>query len=112
MEEKAGGDLIGQTGLQYLGTSEHVEIGWWLRRDRWRLGLATEAARRALRFAFETARLPRVVAIANPENKASHAIMEKIGLRFVRMANSGEFGLGSAGLPCVLYAIAKDEWSP
>jgi RimJ/RimL family protein N-acetyltransferase len=110
LQEKASGELIGQTGLQYLGTSGEVEIGWWLRRDRWGRGLATEAAHAALRFAFEGAGLKRVVAIANPANRASHAIMEKIGLRFVRAASSTEFGLGDVELPCVLYAMTKREY--
>lgn len=110
LQEKASGELIGQTGLQYLGTSGEVEIGWWLRRDRWRLGLATEAAQAVLRFAFESAGLERVVAIANPANRASHAVMEKIGLRFVRDAKTTEFGLGNVELPCVLYALKKEEY--
>lgn len=110
LQEKASGELIGQTGLQSLGSSGEVEIGWWLRRDRWGLGLATEAAHAALRFAFDNAGRERIVAIANPANRASHAIMQKIGLRFVRDAKTTEFGLGNLELPCVLYAMTKEEY--
>ena len=110
LQEKSGGAVIGHAGLQYLGTSTHVEIGWWLRRDCWGRGLATEAARRALREGFERAGLERIVAIANQDNSASQAVMRKIGLRYERMANTSEFGLPSGNIACVLYAIEKPDY--
>jgi [ribosomal protein S5]-alanine N-acetyltransferase len=46
-------------------------------------GLATEAAEACLRFAFEEARLERVMAGADEPNAASLRIIEKLGMRFV-----------------------------
>jgi RimJ/RimL family protein N-acetyltransferase len=48
-----GGGLIGFCGLQPLPEAEEIEIGWWLARAWWGRGLATEAARAALRDGFE-----------------------------------------------------------
>ncbi len=81
---KGSGGMIGFCGIQPLRGTDDIEIGWWLAREHWGRGLATEAAREALRFAFAEARLDRVVAVARPENARSLRVMEKIGLRWER----------------------------
>jgi len=96
MPKEAGG-LIGFCGLQPLPEAEEIEIGWWLARAWWRRGLATEAARAALRDGFERAGLRRIVAIAQPANTASIRIMQKLGMRFERLTES-------RGIPVVMYA--------
>jgi RimJ/RimL family protein N-acetyltransferase len=57
-----------------------IEIGWRLRRDAWGAGLATEAARAVLDYAFMILALPEVVADIHPENMRSIRVAEKIGL--------------------------------
>lgn len=57
-----------------------VEIGWRLAAEHWGRGYATEAARAALDFAFDTLRLPEVVSFTVPENVRSRRVMEKIGM--------------------------------
>jgi RimJ/RimL family protein N-acetyltransferase len=89
--------LIGFCGLQPLPESEEIEIGWWLARAWWGRGLATEAARVALRDGFERAGLERIVALAQPANTASIGIMRKLGMRFERMTQS-------RGIPVAMYA--------
>ena len=91
------GGLIGFCGLQPLPESEDIEIGWWLARAWWGRGLATEAARVALRDGFERVGLERIVAIAQPANTASIGVMRKIGMRFERMT-------APRGIPVVMYA--------
>lgn len=84
---KSDGKTIGFCGLQpLLEGKREVEIGWWLARNSWHRGIATEAARAAMRFAFDRAGLHRVVAIARRENGASLRVMRKIGMRFEREA--------------------------
>jgi len=56
-----------------------VEIGYFLKRTAWGNGYATEAADRILRFAFEGSPLEEVVAVADPENRGSRRVLEKIG---------------------------------
>jgi len=99
--EKSTGRLIGFTGLQPLvaESTPEVEIGWWLAKDCWGKGLATEAARAALRGGFEHGGLRRVVSIARPENAASIRVMQKLGMRFERHFIHEE-------IQHVLYAIA------
>lgn len=57
-----------------------VEIGWRLARSAWGKGYATEAARRALRFAFEDRGLDEVVSFTSAGNLRSQAVMERIGM--------------------------------
>jgi [ribosomal protein S5]-alanine N-acetyltransferase len=92
--------MIGFCGLQPLPETTEIEIGWWLARAWWGKGLATEAAREAMRDAFDRIGLERVVAIALPENRASTHIMEKLGMRF-----EGE--TTNRGFRVVLYAIDR-----
>ena len=90
--------LIGFCGLQPLSGTPDVEIGWWLAKAYWGRGLATEAARAVLRFGFESVGLTRIVAIAQPANRPSVHIMEKLGMSFER-------GLIRSGVHVVLYSI-------
>ena len=48
----------------------------------WRQGLATEAFREVLRYAFEDLGLDRVYAGADPPNEASFGVMERLGMTF------------------------------
>jgi ribosomal-protein-alanine N-acetyltransferase len=57
-----------------------VEIEWRLARAHWGRGYATEAARAVAAFAFETLRLPDLVAMTVPDNVTSRRVMEKLGM--------------------------------
>jgi len=101
--EKSTTGLIGFCGVGVWRDVLDPEIGWWLARRCWGRGLATEAARPALRDAFDRVRLERIVSIAMPENRASTRIMEKLGLKF-------ECEFESDGFRLVRYAISRSEY--
>jgi ribosomal-protein-alanine N-acetyltransferase len=75
-----GGELIGYCGLLHLGVTERVELLYALLPAWWGRGLATEAARACLRFAFEEAGLERLVAGTDPPNTASLRVIQKLGM--------------------------------
>lgn len=56
------------------------EIGWRLAHAAWGQGYASEAALLALRHGFEQLGLPQIVSFTVPENRASLAVMRRIGL--------------------------------
>lgn len=102
LRDPAGpGRMAGLCGLQPLAGTEEIEIGWWLARDLWGRGLATEAARAALDHAWTRAGLSRVVAVAMAENTASRHVMEKLGMRYER-------DTVHKGFPVVLYAVTRE----
>lgn len=102
--QKPDRNLIGFCGVGLWRDGLEPEIGWWLARPWWGRGLATEAAVVALRDAFERVRLPRIVSIAMPENKASTRIMTKLGLEF-----DSEFE--NEGFRLVKYAIDQARYA-
>jgi RimJ/RimL family protein N-acetyltransferase len=57
-----------------------VEIGWRLAAEYWGHGYATEGARAALAFGFESLKLDEIVSFTVPANVRSRRVMEKIGM--------------------------------
>jgi RimJ/RimL family protein N-acetyltransferase len=84
-ELKADGSFIGFIGLHVptadLPLSPCVEIAWRLALPFWGQGYASEGARAALRFGFETLRLDEIVAFTALTNTRSQAVMRRIGMR-------------------------------
>ena len=97
---KQEGRLVGFCGLQPLDDLPGVEVGWWLAQDQWGQGLATEAARVAVRDGFERIGLARIVSIAQPQNRASIRVMERLGMRY-------EGDVKHHGFAVVLYCVEK-----
>ncbi len=83
-ERRSDGALVGMVGLArvlFPGPVEGaVEIGWRLAREHWGRGYATEAAQTWLAQGFNVMRLREVVSFSVPENRASHAVMERLGM--------------------------------
>ncbi|MFF3543270.1 GNAT family N-acetyltransferase [Streptomyces platensis] len=88
VEIRSTGELAGFTGLSVPDFLPEVlpavEVGWRLGRSHWGQGLATEAARAAVRFGLEDRGLERIVSIAQVGNDASERIMAKLGMQPVR----------------------------
>lgn len=77
-------DFIGFVGLSIPSFTAHftpaVEVGWRLDRPYWGRGYATEAARAALRYGFQTLGLDEIVSFTVPANLRSRRVMERIGM--------------------------------
>jgi ribosomal-protein-alanine N-acetyltransferase len=104
-DRKSDGVFVGWGGLQPLEETGEIEVGYGFDKPYWGLGYATELAAAWLRYGFETARLARIVAVANPENIASRHVMEKLGMRYEKNAVHYKSD-------CVVYAITRDEFKP
>jgi len=76
------GRLVGQGGLRILAEFDATEVLYALHPDAWGKGYATELGEAALRFGFETRRLPSIFAITKPDNLASQAVMQRLGLQY------------------------------
>jgi len=85
IEDKSTHACIGAVGLQIpppdLPVFPCVEIAWRLASAHWGQGLATEAARGALRAGFERLGLPEIVAFTSVANVRSRRLMERLGMR-------------------------------
>jgi [ribosomal protein S5]-alanine N-acetyltransferase len=78
---RADGVLIGDCGLERMEIG--VELGYDLRGDYWRRGLATEAATAVRDFAFDQLGLDRLVSFIRVGNQASRRVAEKVGMSLV-----------------------------
>ena len=71
--------LIGFTGLNpYL--PKQPEIEWQFGVPFWGSGYATEIGKASIANAFKTTDIISIYGMANPENKASMRVLEKIGM--------------------------------
>lgn len=113
VELRATNQFIGFVGLhspQGLPCCPCVEVGWRLAKEHWGNGYATEAAKAALIYGFETLELEQIVAFTAVPNLRSQAVMLRLG-----MANTGNNFLHPTithGHPLqehVLYAIARQQ---
>lgn len=73
--------FLGWCGLFPLEDSGLFEIGYRYTTAAWGRGVATEAGARVLEFGFRDLGLDPIVAVAHPNNAASHRVLTKIGLK-------------------------------
>jgi len=79
----ADGSHVGCAGLRPYRIEERIyELGFHLRSQYWGRGLAEEAARAVIAFAFETVRAASLFAGHHPANAASHHILTKLGFTY------------------------------
>jgi RimJ/RimL family protein N-acetyltransferase len=85
VERQDSGSFIGYVGLWPATFPAHftpaVEVGWRLAANQWGHGYATEAARAALRYGFDTAGLDEIVSFTSAVNVRSWRVMERLGMR-------------------------------
>lgn len=85
--EKSSGNFIGWSGLKFITSVENnrtrfYDVGYRLIPKYWGKGYATESAKAALQFGFETLKLQEIIGTCHEENKASRRALEKCGLKF------------------------------
>ena len=78
------GRLIGHGGLNYVPEFAETEVLWALHPDAWGNGYATEVARAALGYGFDTLGLDLIFAMTLPDNRPSQAVMKRLGLTYRR----------------------------
>lgn len=106
--DKHTNDFIGWAGLKLMkeetnGHINYYDLGYRLRKEYWGKGIATEAAKASLAYAFEVLKTPVVYAIADVGNAGSDKVLRKSGLRFIET-----FELD--GVPHHWYRIDKEDF--
>jgi ribosomal-protein-alanine N-acetyltransferase len=76
-------EYVGCCGLRPYGADAAIpELGFHLRPKFWGQGLAVEAARAVIQFAFETIGAKALAAGHHPENANSKKVMAKLGFQY------------------------------
>jgi ribosomal-protein-alanine N-acetyltransferase len=84
--DRKTGEFLGRCGLLpwNIEGRDEVEVAFMIRKERWREGLATEAARGIIKHAREVLGLKRLVCLVVPGNMASAGVAVKLGMAMER----------------------------
>jgi ribosomal-protein-alanine N-acetyltransferase len=97
---------VGCAGLRPYRIDERIyEIGFHLRSAYWGRGLAEEAGRAIVDFAFQSLRARALFAGRHPANRASHHVLTKLGFHFTH-----EELYSPTGLQHPSYLLRRDQW--
>lgn len=82
--ERSSAQVVGAACAQHVARDPkaEIEIGWRLATATTGRGYATEAGKAAARYTFDIVRAEHVIAVAHPDNIASHRVMQRIGMTF------------------------------
>ena len=113
VEEKSTGRFVGWFHLRPAegAPAGEFELGYRLLRSAWGKGYATEGSRALLDKAFAELGVDRVVASTMVVNVASRRVMEKAGLRFVKIFHQPwPDRIEGEEEGDVEYALLRSEW--
>lgn len=112
-QERASGAFLGWFALDRDAAAppDEGELGYRLRREAWGRGYATEGCRALIRTAFTGLGTRRVWAQTMAVNTRSRRVMERAGLRFVRVFHlTWDDPIEGAEHGEVEYELLRDAW--
>ena len=99
---KSTNEFIGWCGLKYIKEPDEIDLGYRFKEDHWGHGYATEAAKAAIDYGFNTLHLKKIIAKALPENAGSLKVMENCGMKYVGSR-------AEDGLLLQVYELARES---
>jgi [ribosomal protein S5]-alanine N-acetyltransferase len=106
IELLATGEFVGVCGLRpYRPAEDVIELGFHLLPKFWGQGLATEAARVVIPYAFEKYAPKKLIAGHHPENVNSKKVLGKLGFKY---SHDEDLDLG-VGIPRYLLQGPSKE---
>jgi RimJ/RimL family protein N-acetyltransferase len=100
--DREDGSFLGRSGLRHWPGFDEVEVGWSLTARARGRGLATEAGRAWLEWGFRELGAPYFTANIAPDNAASIAVAERLGMAPLREDTLH-------GDPVVVYALRRPQ---
>lgn len=104
---KEDAETLGFCGLRHFqedgASNREVEVLYGLSTKHWGKGLPTEAAQQVMRYGFEQVGLNAIYAGADPPNEASFRVMEKLGMKFLRLTTVG-------GVTAIYYILHREQF--
>lgn len=100
----AGGPILGFAGFRPFFDPPQLQLLYGLRPPHWGRGLATEAARAVVQFAFRVCGFESVTAATDVPNRASVRVMEALGMSRIAATKDGAFG------GTLSYALERSDW--
>jgi RimJ/RimL family protein N-acetyltransferase len=117
LQTKADGLLIGQCGLGPIDVeaagpvlNAGTQIGWSIAESHWRQGFASEAARAAIDLAFNRFGIDQLYAQTSNANRASWAMMEKLGMTRAAELDYVDPDYPPEENPTIIYHLTSALW--
>ncbi len=88
VEEKEGGAVIGECGINWMPDRSAIEITWLFARSAWGKGYAFEAAQAVLAHALGPLGIQRIYALIHKENKRSITLVNRLAMSFDRVVRA------------------------
>jgi len=107
VERKSDGALAGRVGMINPEGWPALEIGWTLGKPYWGAGYATEAAAAAMRYAFLTQPVDRLVSNIDAANVASQSVAIRLG---ETKGASRNLTVAGKDYPVDEWSITRAEW--
>lgn len=100
---RPSGAFIGRCGLLpwTIAGRQEVEVAYLIDKAYWGQGLATEAARAIVAYAFAALPVERLICVIDPANTASQRVARKLGMTLVDDRMVDEYGVS------YLYALPR-----
>jgi ribosomal-protein-alanine N-acetyltransferase len=103
------GRVVGRVTLDVDRENRIVALGYGIGRPWWGLGLATEAARACVDYAFRSLDADKVWARADPRNVGSVRVLEKLGMQHEGTLRKHQLRRGER-VDRVYYGLLREEW--
>ena len=103
--------VVGAIPVNINVKQEIAALGYAIARSHWGQGLVPEAARAVIQWGFEAYGLAKIYASADPRNKRSQRVMEKLGMRREGVLRSHRKDDRGERTDEVRYGILREEWS-
>lgn len=103
------GELVGSCGIETYFEHNRAELGYWIGKEYWGRGYATEASSILMEYAFSVMKFHKVSAHTFARNSASGRVLEKLGLKREghlrsHIKNDGKFE------DIIEYGMLEDEY--
>lgn len=110
IEDKETGKIIGMIGLMNLDfKAKKAEVGYWVGKKYWGKGIAKEALKLILKYAFKDLKLNRVYAKVASMNVPSCKLLKKCNFKLEgRLRKDGKFKGKWDDL--LIFGILKEEY--
>jgi len=102
---KEEGNYIGSCGLRAGDQQTEAHLGYYLAQPYWRRGLASEACKALIEFAFTSLGSLRLLADVQKGNAASEHILQKFGFKYF-----SQEVIPASGRILHFYELTKSDW--
>ncbi|MCE9575559.1 MAG: GNAT family N-acetyltransferase [Deltaproteobacteria bacterium] len=107
--DRASGALRGAINLVLTPMFDRGEIGYWMAREGWGQGFATEAATAIVGFGFTALGLVRIVGHCMAHNPGSARVLEKVGMQREGLLRQ-HVKRDGRHIDVLAYGLLRAEW--